>query len=103
VSFTLDASTACAGTSKEALKERILLYNYNFVTNGTDVVITFELLDTDKTYLVLRYIFRRQINLFLMSNPSGQIYKATLTGRTVGATLRFAVRGAYAGGLVTSN
>jgi hypothetical protein len=54
------------GTSKEAFEGAYSAgYNYNFVTNGTDVVITFELLDTDKTDLVLRYIFRRQINLFL--------------------------------------
>jgi hypothetical protein len=48
VSFTLDASTACR-TSKEAFEGAYSAgYNYNFVTNGTDVVITFELLDTDK-------------------------------------------------------
>jgi hypothetical protein len=63
------------------------------------VVITFELLDTEKGFSPQVYF---QADQFIpMSNPSGQIYN-TLTGRTVGATLRFAVRGAYAGGLVTS-
>jgi hypothetical protein len=103
VSFTLDASTACTGTSKEAFEGAYSAgYNYNFVTNGTDVVITFELLDTDKTGFSPQVYFQSPDQFIPMSNPSGQVYKATLTGRTVGTILRFAVRGAYAGGLVTS-
>jgi hypothetical protein len=103
VSFTLDASTACTGTSTEAFEGAYSAgYNYNFVTNGTDVVITFELLDTDKTGFSPQVYFQSPDQFIPMSNPSGQVYKATLTGRTVGAILRFAVRGAYAGGLVTS-
>jgi hypothetical protein len=37
----------------------------------------FELLDTDKRALVLRY-FQAPDKFIPMSNPSGQIYKATL-------------------------
>jgi hypothetical protein len=59
-------------------------------------------LDTDKTGFSPQVYFQAPDQFIPMSNPSGQVYKATLTGRTVGATLRFAVRGAYAGGLVTS-
>jgi hypothetical protein len=57
-------------------------------------------LDTDVGFSPQVY-FQAPDQFIPMSNPSGQIYKATLTGRTVGA-IRFAVRGAYAGGLVTS-
>jgi hypothetical protein len=84
---------------KKLLKERILLGITNFVTNGTDVVITFELLEIKR--FSPQVYFQAPDQFIPMSNPSGQIYKAT-QGRTVGATLRFAVRGAYAGGLVTS-
>jgi hypothetical protein len=75
--FTLDASTACAGTSKEAFEGAYSAgYNYNFVTNGTDVVITFELLD-DKTGFSPQVYFQAPDQFIPMSNPSGQIYKAT--------------------------
>jgi hypothetical protein len=51
------------------------------------VVITFELLDTDKTGFSPQVYFQAPDQFIPMSNPSGQIYKATLTGRTVGRLL----------------
>jgi hypothetical protein len=103
VSFTLDASTACAGTSTEAFEGSYSAgYKYNFVTSGPDVIITFELLDTDKAGFSPQVYFEAPPEFINMTNPSGQIYKATLTGKTAGAVLKFAIRGAFAGGLVTS-
>ncbi|MFT6747398.1 MAG: hypothetical protein ACJAZ2_001750 [Glaciecola sp.] len=103
VSFTVDASTACAGTSKEASEGTYSTgYKYNFVTSGTDVMITFELLDTDKAGFSPQVYFQAPEKFVNMTNPSGQIYKATLADNTAGVVLKFAIRGAYAGGLVTS-
>jgi hypothetical protein len=59
-------------------------------------------LDTDKTGFSPQVYFQAPDQFIPMSNPSGQIYKATLAWITVGGVLKFAVRGAYAGGLVTS-
>ncbi|MEK8179814.1 family 16 glycosylhydrolase [Flavobacterium buctense] len=73
-------------------------YNYSFETIGTDVKITFELLDA-KVGLVA---FLRRLSPFSetqMTNVSGQIFSHTVTGQTIGSTINYAVKFAFSGGL----
>jgi hypothetical protein len=73
-------------------------YNYTFETIGTDVKITFELLDS-KVGLVAFLRKQTPFTETQMTNVSGQIFTQTITGQTVGSTINFAVKFAYAGGL----
>ena len=96
------ANTACSGTSSEASENSFTTgYNYTFQTIGTDVKITFELLDTDKTGVVA--YLRKQgdapsLEVF-MTQVSGKTFTKTITAQTLGTTISYAVKFAYAGGL----
>lgn len=100
----LEATTAaflgCSGTDTEAQQGSFTIgYNYNFETIGTDVKITFEMLDTNQVGVVA---FLRRQNPFTetqMTNVSGNTFTTTITGQTIGATINYAVKFAYAGGL----
>ena len=99
---TADTSTACAGTSSEASEGAYSVgINYDFQTSGTDVLISFELLDTDKTGFSPQLFFEPS-TFVNMDGSNAPTYTATLATQTFGATLSFKFRGAYAGGLVTS-
>ena len=89
----------CIGTDTQASEGSFTLgYNYTFQTIGPDVKITFELLDS-KVGLVA---FLRSQSPFAetqMTNVSGQIFTQTITGQTIGSTITYAVKFAFAGGL----
>ena len=97
-----NSNTVCSGTSSEASENAFTNgYNYTFQTIGTDVKITFELLDTDKTGVVA--YLRRQGDVpsleVSMSHVSGKTFTKTIMGQTLGTTISYAVKFAYAGGL----
>jgi beta-glucanase (GH16 family) len=102
--IVLNASTlgfvGCTGTSNIASQGSFSLgYNYSFETIGNSVKITFELLDTDKVGL-LAYLWR--LTPFAetpMTNVSGRIFTQTITGQTIGSTINYAVKFAYANGM----
>lgn len=74
-------------------------YNYEFETIGNSVKITFELLDTDKT-AVFGYLWRQ--NPFaetVMTPVTDKKFTSTITNQTIGSTINYAVKFAYAGGL----
>jgi len=109
--FVLNATTAantnteCAGTASEAQQGTFAVgYKYAFETIGTSVKITFELLD-DKTG-VNAYLWRQTPFLEYyppsMTNVSGKIFTQTITGQTVGSTISYAVKFAFAGGLAVT-
>ena len=79
----------------------ILGYNFTFETIGTDVKINCQLLDT-KVGLVA--FLRRQTPLSetQMTNVSGQTFTQTITGQTMGSTINYAVKFAFAGGLAVT-
>ncbi len=93
-------NTECDGTSADAIQGTFSTgYRYGFKTIGTDVKITFELLDTDKVGVVA-YLWRQSpFAETQMTNVSGNIFTKTITGQTLGATLNYGVKFAYAGGL----
>ncbi|WP_428067505.1 family 16 glycosylhydrolase [Chryseobacterium gambrini] len=93
-------NTACSGTSTLASQGAFSTgYKYDFQTIGTDVKITFELLDTDKTGVVAYLWKQTPFTETPMTNVSGKKFSSTITGQTVGSTINYAVKFAYAGGM----
>ena len=97
------ASTACSGTDTKSQQGSFSSgYNYDFETIGTDVKITFELLDTDKAGVVAFLWNENPFGETQMSNVSGNIFTKTITGQTIGSTISYAVKFAFAGGLAVT-
>jgi beta-glucanase (GH16 family) len=90
----------CSGSSSVASQGTFSTgYNYSFETIGNSVKITFELLDTDKVGLVA-YLWRQSpFAETPMSNISGRIFSQTITNQTLGSTINYAVKFAYANGM----
>jgi hypothetical protein len=102
--IVLNATTTgvigCSGTSSAAQTNSFSTgYNYAFETLGTDVKITFEMLDTDKVGVVAFLWRQSPFSEVQMTNVSGNIFTHTITGQTIGATISYAVKFAYANGL----
>ena len=94
----------CSGTSSVAqIGSFSIGYNYAFETLGTDVKITFEMLDTDKVGVVAFLWKQSPFTETQMTNVSGNIFTKTITGQTLGSTINYAVKFAYAGGLSVTN
>ena len=102
---TLPNSTLiCSGTSTLAQQGSFTMgYNYEFQTNGTDVKITYGLLDTDKVGVVAYLWKQSPFSEAPMTNVSGNIFTRTITGQTIGATINYGVKFAFAGGLSVTN
>ena len=102
---TLPNSTLiCSGTSTLAQQGSFTSgYNYEFQTNGTDVKITYGLLDTDKVGVVAYLWKQSPFSEAPMTNVSGNIFTRTITGQTIGATINYGVKFAFAGGLSVTN
>ncbi|WP_116787030.1 T9SS type A sorting domain-containing protein [Flavobacterium psychrotrophum] len=95
-----DTNTPCAGTSATAQDGTFTTgYSYNFHTTGNDVTVTFELLDTDKVGVVAYLWQQAPFSETPMDNVSGLRFSKTIMGQTAGATVNYAVKFAYAGGL----
>lgn len=96
---TGDTNSACTGTDSEASEGSFSMgYTYSFTTNGTSVTFTFELLDTDKSGVVA-YLWRQAPNFTETAmSGSGNSFSATVSGFTVGETISYACKFAYAGG-----
>ena len=97
-----DTSSDCSGTNSEAQQGSFDIgYNYEFETLGTDVKITFELLD-DKDG-VIAYLWKESpFEETQMTNISGKIFTHTITGQTVGANISYGCKFAFAGGLAVT-
>ena len=93
----------CSGTDSAAsLGAFSTGYKYAFETLGTDVKITFELLDTDKSGVVAYLWKQSPFSESPMTNVSGKIFTKTITGQTNGSTINYAVKFAFAGGLAVT-
>lgn len=98
-----DTSTDCEGTSDDAEQGTSFAigYNYSFVTQGTDIEFTFELLDTDKIGVVA-YLWRAPpefLETQMDNTPGTNIFTKTVTNQTIGETVSYACKFAYQGGL----
>lgn len=101
--IVLNATTTgvigCSGTSSAAQANSFSTgYNYAFETLGTDVKITFEMLDTDKVGVVAFLWKQSPFTETQMTNVSGNIFTKTITNQTIGSTITYAVKFAYANG-----
>ena len=90
----------CSGFSSAAQVNSFTTgYNYEFETIGNSVKITFELLDTDKT-AVFGYLWRQNpFSETTMTPVTDKKFTSTITNQTIGSTINYAVKFAYAGGL----
>ena len=101
---TTTGVVGCSGTSSAAqINSFSTGYKYAFETLGTDVKITFEMLDTDKVGVVAFLWKQSPFSETQMTNVSGNIFTKTITGQTIGSTISYAVKFAYAGGLSVTN
>ena len=94
---TTTSVIGCFGTSSLAQTGSFSTgYNYAFETLGNNVKITYGMLDTDKVGVVA---YLRQQSPFTetqMTNVSGNIFTHTITGQTIGNTISYGVKFAYA-------
>ncbi len=97
-----DSNTACSGTDSAAQQGAFDIgYNYTFETNGNDVIITFELLDEKDG--VIAYLWKESpFGETPMSLVSGKKFTATLNGQTIGSTISYGCKFAFAGGLAVT-
>jgi hypothetical protein len=73
-------------------------YKYKFETIGTDVKFTFELLDNKPD--LIAYLWRQNpFSEVQMTNVGGRKFSHTLSGQTLGATINYAAKFAFAGGM----
>jgi beta-glucanase (GH16 family) len=106
--IVLNATTTsvigCFGTSSAAqIGSFSTGYSYAFETLGNNVKITYGLLDTDKVGVVA-YLWRQSpFTETQMTNVSGNIFTHTLTGQTIGNTISYGVKFAFAGGMSVTN
>jgi beta-glucanase (GH16 family) len=97
---TTTAVLQCSGTDTQAQQGSFSSgYNYTFETIGIDVKITFELLDTNRVGVVAYLWKQSPFTEAQMSNVSGLTFTKTITGQTLGSTINYGVKFAYAGGL----
>lgn len=103
-SIQLNATTTgflgCSGTDTDAQQGSFSIgYTYAFETIGNNVAVTFEMLDTDKVGVVAFLWRQSPFTEYQMTNVSGNRFTYTLTNQTLGATINYAVKFAFAGGL----
>jgi beta-glucanase (GH16 family) len=94
---------SCFGTDNQSQQGTFSTgYTYKFETNGTTVLITFEMLDTDKVG-VIAYLWKQSpFTETQMTNVSGNKFTKAITGQTIGSTITYAVKFAFAGGLAVT-
>jgi hypothetical protein len=97
-STTVNLNNECSGLLSEASQGVFSVgYKYSFVTTGTDVKITFELLD-DKTG-VNAYLWKQPFSETKMTNISGKIFTLTIQNQTIGSLVTNACKFEFAGGM----
>lgn len=103
----LNAATAvdlsCSGTDTEAQQGTFSIgYTYDFETIGTDVKITFEMLDTNHIGVVAFLWKQTPFGEVQMDHVSGNVFTKTITNQTIGSTIHYAVKFAFAGGMAVT-
>ncbi|MGY6647640.1 glycosyl hydrolase [Wenyingzhuangia sp. IMCC45574] len=98
--ITVNEVKSCSEISKEAIQGSFSKgYNVTFETIGTNVNITFDLLDTDKVGVVAFLWKADPFEETQMDHISGNKFTKTIGGVSEGETIRYACKFAYAGGL----
>ena len=96
-------NSTCAGAATDAVEGEFSLgYNYQFSTSGTDVTVTFELLDSKVGLVAFAFTYNPDFAEVQMTNVSGNKFSATFPGQTLGSTFKVACKFAFAGGLAVT-
>lgn len=104
VSVNVLESKICKFSSNQAQQGSFSLgYKVSFETIGSSVIITFELLDKDKTGLVAYLWQKSPFAEFQLEEISPNVFSKTITGLNQGEKLSFACKFAFAGGLAVTN
>lgn len=100
ITISVSEVMLCTETSVESQQGNFSTgYKVSFETIGTSVTISFELLDTDKVGVVAYLWKQSPFGESQMENESGLIFSKTISGFTIGETISYACKFAYAGGL----
>ena len=103
ITTSADENTQCSGSDSEASEGEFSTgYNYSFETSGTNVIFTFELLDTDRTGVIAYLRKESPFSETPMTNVSGYVFTKTVGGFTEGETISYACKFAFAGGLAVT-
>ena len=95
-------NTPCQGESNTATQGSFEVgYKYSLETDGTNVIIEFELLD-DKDDIVAYLWKESPFTETSMSNIEGQRFRAVLSYQNYGQSLSYACKFAFAGGLAVT-
>jgi hypothetical protein len=99
VSVTIAPLMRCTETSTEASQGSFSTgYTSTFETLGTDVTITFEMLDSKVG--VVAYLWKESpFSEVQMTNIGGKKFSMTISGQTPGATISYACKFAFSGGM----
>lgn len=89
----------CSGTSTEAMQGSFTDgYIWSYETVGSNVIITSELLDEKDG--VVAYLWKEDpFSELQMTHVEGRKFTATITGQTMGTTISYACKFAFAGGM----
>ena len=100
VNISVSDVFSCSETSNIADQGSFSVgYKFKFETVGTNVIISCELLDTDKVGVVAYLWKQSPFSETSMDNVSGLTFSKTITGQVAGSTIIYAVKFAYAGGM----
>lgn len=97
-------TTECSGSATQSTQGDAfsLGYKYSFTTSGTNVTITFELLDVKDGLIVYLWNRTSGFSEVQMTKTSGQIFTKTLANQTIGSTITVACKFAYANGMAVT-
>ncbi len=102
VAVTIAPLMRCSETSTAAIQGSFTTgYKCTYETIGTSVIVTFELLDNKNG--VVAYLWKESpFSELPMTLVSGKTYSATLSGLAPGATLSYACKFAFEGGMAVT-
>ena len=104
VNISVDEVMSCVETNTQGSQGSFSIgYKSTFATVGTYVTITFELLDNDKSGVVAFLWQESPFAEAQMEHVSGNIFSKTINNLTIGSTISYACKFAYAGGLSVTN
>lgn len=103
VTITVNQKMSCDYTSSTSTEGQFSKgYQMTFETIGNQVQITCQLLDTDKAGVV-GILFRQDpFGETYMDAEGGQTFSKTIGGLTIGETIRYACKFAFAGGMAVT-
>ncbi|MGK0413731.1 MAG: endo-1,3(4)-beta-glucanase, partial [Polaribacter sp.] len=100
VNISVSEEKLCSETSTEAQQGGFSQgYEVTFETIGTNVTITFKLLDTDKNGVVAYLWKQSPFSETQLNEVSALTFSKTISGFNIGETISYACKFAYAGGL----